>query len=67
MRKTEFLKLNLPEGQEVYNVNDFNKNFNILDSVINDLQKIADKIKLPVVHGYAIGYIPGGVIGYVNV
>lgn len=66
MRKTEFLKLNLPDGQEVYNVNDFNKNFTVLDSVINELQKIADSRKLPVVHGYAIGYIAGGVIGYVN-
>lgn len=66
MKKSEYLGMNLPEGQERYNVEDFNTNFNILDSVINDLQKIADKRKLPVIHCYAVGYITGGGTGYVN-
>lgn len=39
MRQTTNYALNLPEGPDVYDVNDYNENFNIIDKKMNDLAK----------------------------
>lgn len=45
MRKTEKLELNMPDRSDNYNVEDFNKNFDIIDKAISgDKKFLTDKV-----------------------
>lgn len=39
MKQTDNLALNLPEGTDTYNVEDYNKNFEVLDTKITELEE----------------------------
>ena len=38
MKQTDNLALNLPEGADNYNVDDYNENFEVLDAKITELE-----------------------------
>ena len=40
MKQTDNLALNLPEGADNYNVDDYNENFEILDAKIGELEEM---------------------------
>ena len=46
LKQTDNLALNLPEGADNYNVDDYNENFEVLDAKITELEEMMGGVSI---------------------